>query len=113
LTPNYNYQGHGKEGWLYIFNERLRIPLKIIQDDLLGYWIHLGNQFFVTIIKQWHPNFDPYEAKIEKVVAWVRLSDLEMEHFNNTALWKIRDHIGKTVKVDRMTFIFRFLWKLC
>jgi hypothetical protein len=67
----------------------------------------------VTIIKQWHPNFDPYEAKIEKVVAWVRLSDLEMEHFNNTALWKIRDHIGKTVKVDRMTFIFRFLWKLC
>jgi len=81
LTPNYNYQGHGKKGWLYIFNGKAPYTIEE-HSGRSTRLLDLGNQFFVTVIKQWHPNFDAYEAKIEKVVVWVRLSDLEMEHFD-------------------------------
>ena len=44
-------------------------------------------------------------ATIEKVAVWIRLPDLAMEYYDNTVLWKIGNHIGKTLKVDRTTSV--------
>lgn len=54
-------------------------------------------------VRTWHPNFDPFEASIDKVAVWVRLPDLAMEYYDSAVLWKIGDRIGKTLKVDRAT----------
>ncbi|KAG6792984.1 hypothetical protein POTOM_002151 [Populus tomentosa] len=56
-------------------------------------------------VRTWHPNFDPYEAKIDKVVVWVRLPDLAMEYYDNSVLWTIGNKIGKTLKVNKATSI--------
>jgi hypothetical protein len=56
-------------------------------------------------VRQWHPNFNPNEATIDKVALWMRLPDLAMESYDNKILWRIGDKIGKTLKVDRTTSI--------
>ncbi|KAJ6901414.1 hypothetical protein NC651_019240 [Populus alba x Populus x berolinensis] len=40
-------------------------------------------------VRRWHPNFDPEEATIER--RW------------RSVLWKIGNHIGRTLKIDRTT----------
>ncbi|KAJ6976722.1 hypothetical protein NC653_028781 [Populus alba x Populus x berolinensis] len=51
-------------------------------------------------VKQWHPNFDPSEAMIDKIAVWVRLPDLAMNMetrrmpafiSSNTTSLKIKD----------------------
>jgi hypothetical protein len=37
-------------------------------------------------VKQWHPNFDPNEAMIDKIAVWVRLPDLAMKYHDNAVL---------------------------
>jgi len=53
----------------------------------------------------WHPNFDSYKATIDEVAIWVRLPDLAMEYYDSLVLWKIRNHISRTLKVDRKILI--------
>ncbi|KAG6745778.1 hypothetical protein POTOM_050285 [Populus tomentosa] len=55
--------------------------------------------------RQWQLSFDPFEATIEKVAAWVRLPDLEMEYYDISVLWKIGNHIDRNLKIDRTTSI--------
>jgi hypothetical protein len=53
------------------------------------------------IVRQWHLNFDSYEATIEKVAEWVRLTYLAMEYYDNSVLWKIKNYIGNyTILVE-------------
>lgn len=44
-------------------------------------------------------------ATIEKVAVWIRLPDLAMEYYDNTVLWKIGNHIEKTLKMGRTTSV--------
>lgn len=62
-----------------------------------GHWMIVGHYL---IVRTWNPNFNPYEAKINKVALQVRLPDLLMEYYDNSVLWIIRNKIGKTLKVD-------------
>ena len=106
--------------------KRLQIIWKIQGDLNL---VDLGNDFFLArfsnkedresamsggpwmvadhylTMRSWHPNFNPNVATIEKVAVWIRLPDLAMEYYDNTVLWKIGNHIGKTLKVDRTTSV--------
>jgi hypothetical protein len=112
-------------GYMYLI-KRLKTLWKIQTDLEL---VDLGNDFFLAkfanevdkeyalyngpwmiadhylTVRTWHPNFDPYEAKIDKVAVWVRLPDLAMEYYDNSVLWIIGNKIGKTLKVDRATSI--------
>jgi len=112
-------------GYMYLI-KRLKAMWKIQTDLEL---VDLGNEFFLArfaneadkehalynghwmiadhylTVRTWHPNFDPYEAKIDKVVVWVRLPDLAMGYYDNSVLWTIGNKIGKTLKVDRATSI--------
>lgn len=51
------------------------------------------------MVRQWHPNFDPWEASIDKVAIWTRLPYLPMEYYNDGVLRRIGDRIGKTLKL--------------
>jgi hypothetical protein len=55
------------------------------------------------IAREWRPNFHPSNATIEKVVVWVRISELPIEYYDAKILHYIGNRIGKTVKVDRNT----------
>jgi len=67
-----------------------------------GHWMIAGHYL---IVRTWHPNFNPYEAKIDKVAIWVRLPDLAMKYYDTSVSWIIRNKIGKTLKVDIATLI--------
>jgi hypothetical protein len=56
-------------------------------------------------MRPWHPNFDLFEATIDRVAVWVRLPDLAMEYYDNGVLWKIENHIRRTLKIDKTTAI--------
>ncbi|XP_057719866.1 uncharacterized protein LOC130934296 [Arachis stenosperma] len=51
----------------------------------------------------WEPNFNPLEATIDKVTAWVRLPGLPIELYDRTMLRQIGNLIGRTTKVDNNT----------
>jgi hypothetical protein len=57
------------------------------------------------MMRPWHPNFDLFEATIDRVTVWVRLPDLAMEYYDNGVLWKIKNHIRRTLKIDKTTAI--------
>ncbi|RYQ82827.1 hypothetical protein Ahy_B10g101393 [Arachis hypogaea] len=51
-------------------------------------------------IQFWTPNFNPEEAVIDRIAAWVRLLGLAIEYYEETMLSKIGNVIGRTLKVD-------------
>nr|XP_025617103.1 uncharacterized protein LOC112709433 [Arachis hypogaea] len=54
-------------------------------------------------IRQWKSDFNPIEATIDQIVAWVRLPRLAIEYYDGNMLKKIGDVIGRTLKVDTNT----------
>lgn len=55
------------------------------------------------IVQEWTPNFNPQTNRIEKILASVRLPALPMEYFDEDILLRIRDAIGRVIKVDDTT----------
>ncbi|QHN86867.1 uncharacterized protein DS421_16g550010 [Arachis hypogaea] len=54
-------------------------------------------------IKFWKPNFNPIETTIDTVAAWIRLPRLSIEYYEKSILEKIRNVVGRTLKVDSNT----------
>lgn len=58
------------------------------------------------LIQRWRPNFDPWLAGQQKrIAAWVRVPLLPLEFFNAESLSMIGNLIGKTLKVDSVTYL--------
>lgn len=53
--------------------------------------------------QQWKPEFRPLEESIKKIVVWVRIPDLPIEYYDKHFLWRARNRVGKTLKVDMHT----------
>ncbi|XP_016186131.1 uncharacterized protein LOC107627827 [Arachis ipaensis] len=51
-------------------------------------------------IRPWKPNFNPVEATVDTIAAWVRLPGLAIEYYDEEMLKKIGNVIGQTMKVD-------------
>ncbi|KAI9075696.1 hypothetical protein K1719_042312 [Acacia pycnantha] len=59
------------------------------------------------IVQRWRPNFNPWKADLQCVIAaWVRIPDLPFEFYNVESLRRIGNMIGKMIKVDRSTSIY-------
>lgn len=56
-------------------------------------------------VQHWIPNFVADEAKIDKLIAWVRIPVLLVEYYTRTWLERTWNLIGKTLKVDNMTLV--------
>ncbi|CAN1809758.1 Putative ribonuclease H protein At1g65750 [Linum perenne] len=53
-------------------------------------------------VARWTPGFNE-EAPIQKILTWVRLPKLPIQFFNHTAVERIGNHIGRTVRLDLAT----------
>ncbi|KAI9125728.1 hypothetical protein K1719_003146 [Acacia pycnantha] len=59
------------------------------------------------IVQRWRPNFNPWKADFQCVIAaWVRLPDVPFEFYNVESLRRIGNMIGKMIKVDRSTSVY-------
>ncbi|XP_025692388.1 uncharacterized protein At4g02000-like [Arachis hypogaea] len=89
--------------------------------------INIGNEFFIVkffsqedldyaltggpwkifdhylTLRFWKPDFNPTEAIIDTVAAWIRLSGFAIEYYEDEMLKKIGNVIGRTLKVDTNT----------
>ncbi|XP_016207912.1 uncharacterized protein LOC107648623 [Arachis ipaensis] len=54
-------------------------------------------------ISFWKPNFNPMEAIIDHIAAWVRLPRLAIEYYEEEMLNKIGNILGRNLKVDSNT----------
>ncbi|XP_016204054.1 uncharacterized protein LOC107644655 [Arachis ipaensis] len=54
-------------------------------------------------LRFWKPDFNPTEATIDTVAAWIRLPGLAIEYYEDKMLKKIGNVIGRTLKVDTNT----------
>ncbi|KAI9128644.1 hypothetical protein K1719_000127 [Acacia pycnantha] len=51
-------------------------------------------------VARWRPEFSPKNAKIESVIAWVRLPDLPAPLFDKKFLLNLGNSIGKAIRLD-------------
>ncbi|XP_031101937.1 uncharacterized protein LOC116005840 [Ipomoea triloba] len=65
-----------------------------------SHWMILDHYL---IIKDWVPNFDPFEDAIEKVLVWVRFPNILVEYYNLLCLRRIDNKLGRTVRIDHTT----------
>ncbi|QHO38097.1 uncharacterized protein DS421_4g117390 [Arachis hypogaea] len=54
-------------------------------------------------VQRWRPNFNPNVEHLNKIVAWVRISDLPIEYYDKYVLRTIGNTIRMTLKVDYNT----------
>lgn len=62
-----------------------------------GPWMVLGS--YLTISK-WQPNFTPNDSIGSTTLVWVRILDIPIEMFKDRVLMRMRNTIGKAVRVD-------------
>lgn len=62
-----------------------------------GPWVILDHYL---VVKEWHPNFDPFKEKEEKLLVWVHFPCLPIELFREEFLMKVGAKIGRPVRVD-------------
>ncbi|CAN1743735.1 hypothetical protein LINPERHAP1_LOCUS1891 [Linum perenne] len=58
-------------------------------------------EYYITVAR-WTPDFNE-DDPIRTILAWVRLPKLPIHFFNHTAVTRIGNHIGKTVRLDLAT----------
>ncbi|CAN1191249.1 Uncharacterized protein At4g02000 [Linum perenne] len=57
--------------------------------------------YYITV-GRWSPSFDE-EEPIKKILTWVRLPRLPIHYFNEVAVTRIGNYIGKTIRLDLAT----------
>ncbi|KAH9698593.1 DUF4283 domain-containing protein [Citrus sinensis] len=64
-----------------------------------GPWTVMGQYL---IVQQWSPSFDVASNKIEKIVAWIRLAEMNI-HFYHKNIRRLGEIVGPVVKIDHKT----------
>ncbi|XP_061355743.1 uncharacterized protein LOC133300236 [Gastrolobium bilobum] len=54
-------------------------------------------------IRSWEPDFQPFQATINRVMAWIRLPEFPIEYVNTELVKSISNWLGKFVKIDAAT----------
>ncbi|KAL6129677.1 hypothetical protein ACLB2K_073026 [Fragaria x ananassa] len=65
-------------------------------------WYIRGRLFKV---QRYTLDFDPTVAIIDKLVVWIRLSNLPLPHWNTKSLQHLVQHLGQFIKADDMTLM--------
>ncbi|XP_061344093.1 uncharacterized protein LOC133290057 [Gastrolobium bilobum] len=66
----------------------------------VGPWVILDH--YLTI-RSWEPDFNPFQAVIARITAWVRLPGFPIEYANTELIKGIGNWLGKFIKVDAAT----------
>ncbi|KAI9084670.1 hypothetical protein K1719_033314 [Acacia pycnantha] len=51
-------------------------------------------------VMRWRPGFNPRKEKIDKIAAWVRFPEIEVELFDKKIMYNLSNSIGKVLKLD-------------
>lgn len=54
-------------------------------------------------VRQWCPDFDPFNVSLERLAVWVRFPCLPIEYFNEDFLMRLGRKIGDPIRVDNNT----------
>ncbi|XP_061368319.1 uncharacterized protein LOC133311308 [Gastrolobium bilobum] len=65
-----------------------------------GPWVILDHYL---VIRAWEPDFQPFQAAVNRVMAWVRLPQFPIEYVNTKLVKSIGNWIGRFVKLDAAT----------
>ncbi|CAN1146793.1 Putative ribonuclease H protein At1g65750 [Linum perenne] len=96
-----------RRGRIFIWDIRFGHYVSKFDDDMdykralfEGPWL-VGDHYVIS--EEWKPNFEPGYSQVNTIWAWVRLSGIPLEYFDDGILRSIGDKIGKTVKVANTT----------
>ncbi|GLJ10193.1 hypothetical protein SUGI_0123760 [Cryptomeria japonica] len=82
-------------------------------------WNLDNGPFFIEgkglIMSAWSPNFNPYEATIEKTLIWIKLPGLPQEYKDADTLKQIGNHLGEFVKAEELVdpSDFNMIYRIC
>ncbi|XP_031124226.1 uncharacterized protein LOC116026940 [Ipomoea triloba] len=65
-----------------------------------GPWMVLDHYL---IVKEWMPNFDPFTAKTESMIVWIRFPCLPSEYFDRQFLLRVGEKVGRPINIDTAT----------
>ncbi|GAY69345.1 hypothetical protein CUMW_271230 [Citrus unshiu] len=65
-----------------------------------GPWTVMGQYL---IVQQWSPSFDVASNKIEKIVAWIRLAEMNIHFYHKNIIRRLGEIVGPVVKIDHKT----------
>ncbi|XP_061364096.1 uncharacterized protein LOC133307585 [Gastrolobium bilobum] len=65
-----------------------------------GPWIIMDHYL---AIRSWEPDFQPLQASIDRIVAWIRLPGFPTEYVNSELVETVGNWLGKYIKVDTAT----------
>ncbi|KAH9725904.1 DUF4283 domain-containing protein [Citrus sinensis] len=65
-----------------------------------GPWTVIGQYL---IVQQWSPSFDVASNKIEKIVAWIRLAEMNIHFYHKNIIRRLGEIVGPVVKIDHKT----------
>nr|XP_025661002.1 uncharacterized protein LOC112756598 [Arachis hypogaea] len=80
-----------------------RISLLALTRKLEAMWGKMGSIEVIDLGNDNFHYFNPLEATIDKIAAWIRLPGLAIEYYEENMLKKIGNVIGRTLKVDTNT----------
>ena len=62
-----------------------------------GPWTVMGQYL---IVQQWSPSFDVATNKIEKIVAWIRLAEMNIHFYHKNIIRRLGEIVCPVVKMD-------------
>ena len=65
-----------------------------------GPWTVMGHYL---IVQQWSPSFDVTTNKIEKIVAWIRLAEMNIHLYHKNIIRRLGEIVRPVVKIDHKT----------
>ncbi|KAH9697599.1 DUF4283 domain-containing protein [Citrus sinensis] len=65
-----------------------------------GPWTIMGHYLFV---QQWTPDFDATTNKVDRIVAWIRLSSMNIHFYHKTIIRRLGQIVGPVIKIDYLT----------
>lgn len=79
------------------FLVRFQSPADLNFGLTAGHWFIFDH--YLTV-RQWEPDFDPYENPISKLAVWARLLGLPMDYYDRKYIQTIGNCMGRTLQVD-------------
>ncbi|KAH9669745.1 hypothetical protein KPL70_021920 [Citrus sinensis] len=65
-----------------------------------GPWTIMGHYLFV---QQWTPEFDATTNRVDRIVAWIRLSGMNIHFYHKTIIRRLGQIVGPVIKIDYLT----------
>ncbi|KDO43811.1 hypothetical protein CISIN_1g044430mg, partial [Citrus sinensis] len=69
-----------------------------------GPWTVMGQYL---IVQQWSPSFDVATNKIEKIVAWIRLAEMNIHFYHKNIIRRLGEIVCPVVKMDHKMILSR------